>query len=149
MTQCKQVMTENPVYCLGSDSVSSVTQQMQIQDIGALPVVSDHTSKKLIGIVTDRDIALRVVGADRETKGTWVADVMTPNPVACHPNDNIDLAIEAMSLNRVRRLPVVDDNGQLVGVIAQADVATRLHDTRKTAEIVTEISQPNSIQMPR
>jgi len=149
MTQCKQVMTENPVYCLGSDSVSSVTQQMQIQDIGAIPVVSDHASKKLIGIVTDRDIALRVVGADRETKGTWVADVMTPNPVACHPTDNIDLAIEAMSLNRVRRIPTVDDNGQLVGMIAQADVATRLHDTRKTAEIVTEVSQPNSIQMPR
>jgi len=142
-------MTENPVYCLGSDSVSSVTQQMQIQDIGAMPVVSDHASRKLIGIVTDRDIALRVVGADRETKGTWVADVMTPNPVACHPTDNIDLAIEAMSLNRVRRIPTVDDNGQLVGMISQADVATRLHDTRKTADIVTEISQPNSIQMPR
>ena len=149
MTQCKQVMTENPVCCLGSDSVSSVTQQMQIQDIGAMPVVSDYASKKLIGIVTDRDIALRVVGADRETKGTWVADVMTPNPVACHPNDNIDLAIEAMSLNRVRRIPTVDDNGQLIGMISQADVATRLHDTRKTADIVTEISQPNSIQMPR
>src|SRR4029079_1272266 len=137
------------VSCLGSDTVSSVTQQMQIHDVGAMPVVADHGSKKLIGILTDRDIALRVVGADRETKGTWVADVMTPNPVACHPNDNIDLAIEAMSLNRVRRIPTVDDNGQLIGMISQADVATRLHDTRKTADIVTEISQPNSIQMPR
>ena len=149
MTQCKQVMTENPVCCLGSDSVSSVTQQMQIQDIGAMPVVSDYVSKKLIGIVTDRDIALRVVGADRETKGTWVADVMTPNPVACHANDNINMAIEAMALNQVRRIPTVDDVGQLVGIIAQADVATRLHDTQKTAGVVTEISQPNSIQMPR
>jgi len=114
-----------------------------------VPVVSDHETKKLIGIVTDRDIALRVVGADRDVKGTWVADVMTPNPVACHANDNIDLAIEAMSLHRVRRIPTVDDSGQLVGIISQADVATRLHDTHKTADIVTEISQPNSIQMPR
>ena len=149
MTKCSQVMTENPVSCLGSDSVSSVAQQMQIHDVGAVPVVSDHETKKLIGIVTDRDIALRVVGADRDVKGTWVADVMTPNPVACHANDNIDLAIEAMSLHRVRRIPTVDDYGQLVGIIAQADVATRLHDTHKTADVVTEISQPNSIQMPR
>jgi CBS domain-containing protein len=149
MTKVRQVMTENPVCCLGSDSVSSVTQQMQIHDVGAMPVVADHETKKLTGIVTDRDIALRVVGADRAIKGTWVADVMTPNPVACHANDNIDLAIEAMSLNRVRRIPVVDDAGQLVGMLSQADVATRLHDTRKTADVVTEVSQPNSIQMPR
>jgi CBS domain-containing protein len=149
MTQCRQVMTENPLCCLASDTVSSVAQQMQIQDIGAMPVVTDHQTKKLIGIVTDRDIALRVVGADRETKGTSVADVMTPNPVACHANDNINMAIEAMALNQVRRIPTVDDVGQLVGIIAQADVATRLHDTQKTAAVVTEISQPNSIQMPR
>jgi len=148
MTNCKQVMTENPVCCLGSDSISSVTQQMQIHDVGAMPVVTDHETKKLIGIVTDRDVALRVVGADRETKGTWVADVMTPNPVACHPNDNISLAIDAMSMNRVRRIPTVDDNGQLVGIISQADVATRLHDTHKTADVVTEISQPSSIKLP-
>ena len=149
MTKCSQVMTENPVSCLGSDSISSVTQQMQIHDVGAMPVVADHGTKKLIGIVTDRDIALRVVGADREAKGTWVADVMTPNPVACHANDNIDVAIDAMSLHKVRRIPTVDNNGQLVGIISQADVATRLHDTHKTADVVTEISQPNSIQIPR
>ncbi len=149
MTQCSQVMTKNPVCCLGSDSIASVTQQMQIQDIGAIPVVTDHVTKKLIGIVTDRDIALRVVGAERNPKGTWVADVMTPNPVACHANDNIDIAIEAMALHQVRRIPTVDEVGQLVGIISQADVATRLHDTHKTANVVTEISQPNSIQMPR
>ncbi len=99
--------------------------------------------------MTDRDIALRVVGANREPKGTWVADVMTPNPVACHATDNIDLAIDAMSLHKVRRIPTVDDNGQLIGIIAQADVATRLHDTHKTADVVTEISQPHSVSLPR
>jgi len=148
MTKVSQVMTENPVCCLGSDSVSSVAQQMQIHDVGAMPVVTDHQTKKLIGIVTDRDMALRVVAADRETKGTWVADVMTPNPVACHATDNIDLAIDAMSMNRVRRLPAVDDSGQLVGIVSQSDVATRLHDTHKTADLVTEVSQPSSIKLP-
>jgi len=149
MTKCSQVMTENPVYCLGSDSVSSVAQQMQIHDIGAMPVVADAQTKKLIGIVTDRDMALRIVGAGRETKGTWIADVMTPNPVACRSNDNIDMAIDAMALHKVRRIPTVDALGQLVGIISQADVATRLHDTHTTAEVVTEISQPHAVVLPR
>lgn len=149
MTKCNQVMTENPVCCLGSDSVSSVAQQMQIQDIGSIPVVADHQTKKLVGIVTDRDLALRVVGADRETQGTRVADVMTPNPVACHANDDVEMATDAMALHKLRRIPTVDDNGYLVGIIAQADIATRLHDTHKTAEVVTEISQPQSISLPR
>ncbi len=149
MPKCSQVMTENPVCCLGSDSVASVAQQMQIHDIGALPVVADHQTKKLIGIVSDRDMALRVVGADREPKSTLVADVMTPNPVACHADDNINLAIDAMSLHKVRRIPTINDNGQLVGIIAQADIATRLHDTDKTADVVTEISQPHSVTVPR
>lgn len=148
MTKCSQVMTENPVCCLGSDLVSSVAQQMQIHDVGAIPVVTNYGTKKLIGIVTDRDLALRVVGSSRETKETLVADVMTPNPVACHASDDIDLAIDAMSLNRVRRIPTIDDNGQLVGIIAQADVATRLHDRAKTADVVTEISQPHSVTLP-
>ena len=149
MTKCSQVMTENPVCCLGSDSISSVTQQMQIQGVGALPVVTDHISKKLIGIVTDRDIALRVVGANRETKGTWVADVMTPNPVACHATNDVDAAIEAMALQHVRRIPIIDSEGRVLGIISQADVATRLHDNDKTAQVVTEISQPVSINVPR
>jgi len=149
MTKCSQVMTENPVCCLGSDSISSVTQQMQIQGVGALPVVTDHISKKLIGIVTDRDIALRVVGANRETKGTWVADVMTPNPVACHATNDVDAAIEAMALQHVRRIPIIDSEGRVLGIISQADVATRLHDNDKTAHVVTEVSQPVSINVPR
>ncbi len=149
MTTCSQVMTENPVCCTGSDSISSVTQQMQIHDVGAMPVVTDYQTKKLIGIVTDRDVALRVVGAERDVKGTYVADVMTPDPVACHAGDHINMAIEAMSLHRVRRIPTVDDEGQVVGIISQADVATRLHDSATTAEVVEEISKPNSIAMPR
>lgn len=149
MTKVSQVMTENPTCCLASDSVSAVVQQMQIHDIGAVPVVSDITNRKLIGIVTDRDIALRVVGAGRDSKGTWVADVMTPNPVACHDTDPIETAIETMSLHKVRRVPAVDDNGRLVGIVAQADLATRLGNSEKTAEVVEEISKPNAVVLPR
>ncbi|MCA0457986.1 MAG: CBS domain-containing protein [Chloroflexi bacterium] len=149
MTKVNQVMTENPTCCLASDSIGAVVQQMQMHDVGAVPVVSDITSRKLIGIVTDRDIALRVVGAGRDSKGTWVADVMTPNPVACHDTDSIDTAIEAMSLHKVRRIPVVNDDRKLVGIVSQADVATRLGNTEKTAEVVEEISKPNAVVLPR
>lgn len=149
MTTVSQVMTENPTCCLASDSIGAVVQQMQIHDVGAVPVVSDITGRKLIGIVTDRDVALRVVGAGRDSKSTWVADVMTPNPVACHDTDNIDAVIEAMSLHKVRRIPAVDANGQLVGIVSQADVATRLGNSAKTADVVEEISKPNSVALPR
>lgn len=149
MTQSSQVMTINPVCCLGSDPISSVCQQMQIQDIGSIPVVTDHESKKLIGIVTDRDIALRVVGAGLETKNTLVVDVMTPNPVACHDFESVNTVLDAMALHRLRRIPIIDANGQLLGIISQADVATRLHNSLVTANMVEEISQPHSVILPR
>lgn len=149
MTRVSQVMTDNPTCCLASDTIGTVVQQMQIHDVGAVPVVSDITSRKLIGIVTDRDVALRVVGAGRDTKTTWVADVMTPSPIACHDTDNIDMAIEAMTLHKVRRIPVVDANGQLLGIVSQADLATRLGNSATTAEVVEEISKPNAVALPR
>lgn len=149
MTRVSQVMTENPTCCLASDTIGAVVQQMQIHDVGAVPVVSDITSRKLIGIVTDRDVALRVVGAGRDSKTTWVADVMTPNPIACHDTDNIETAIEAMTLHKVRRIPAVDADGQLVGIVSQADLATRLGNSETTAEVVEEISKPNAVTLPR
>ncbi len=88
MNKCHEVMTENPVCCLASNSVEAVAQTMWTQDIGALPVVENHQTKKLTGIVTDRDLALRVVGQGKEVKATRVGDVMTPNPWACRPADD-------------------------------------------------------------
>lgn len=143
MTKCQEIMTENPQCCLANDKVYAVAQRMQNEDIGALPVVGNHKTKKLIGIITDRDLAVRVVGASRDATNTQVGDVMTPDPVACHPTDDLDAALEVMANHRIRRVPVVDEHGQVVGIIAQADVAIRVDNHDKVGQMVGQISQPD------
>lgn len=142
MTKCSEVMTKNPVTALPMDTVDHVAQLMKQQDIGPVPVVENQQTKKLIGIVTDRDLAIKVVAAGRDPKQTRVDEVMTRELVTCHANDNLQKALDLMGAHQVRRIPVVDDRGAIVGIIAQADVATRVEVPDKTAELVEEISEP-------
>lgn len=136
------IMTKDLVYSLPSDMVSDVAKLMKDEDIGPVLIVDDsNDGKKLVGIVTDRDLALKVVGEGRDPKSTRVEDVMTDRLVTCRADDDVQNAIQAMSQNQLRRIPVVDDNGQLVGIISQADVATRLNEPQSTAEVVKEISR--------
>jgi CBS domain-containing protein len=108
-------------------------------------VVENYETKKLIGIVTDRDLAVKVVGASRDATETRVGDVMTPNPVFCHPTDDLDTMLEVMAGRQIRRIPVVDEVGQIVGIISQADVAIRLDDHNKVGQMVGQISQPDLV----
>jgi len=143
MTNCQEIMTKSPACCLAGDKVYTSAQRMQSENVGALPVVENHETKKLIGIVTDRDLAVKVVGARRDTTNTRVGDVMTRNPVVCHPADDLDTTLEVMASHQIRRIPVVDENGQVVGIIAQADVAIRLDNHDKVGQMVGQISQPD------
>ena len=145
MKHCQEIMTENPVCCLASDKVYAVAQRMQTEDVGALPVVENHDTRKLIGIVTDRDLAVRVVAASRDATNTPVGDVMTPDPVVCHPLDDLNTMLENMASHQIRRIPVVDEAGQVVGIIAQADVAIRLDNHDKVGQIIGQISQPDLV----
>lgn len=145
MKICQEIMTKNPECCLASDMVYAVAQRMQSADIGALPVVENHETRKLNGIVTDRDLAVRVVGASRDATETRVGDVMTPDPVICHPADDLDTTLEVMASHQIRRIPVVDDQGQVVGIISQADIAIHVDNHDKVVQMVGEISQPDSV----
>jgi CBS domain-containing protein len=118
---------------------------MQSENIGALPVVENYETKKLIGIVTDRDLAMRVVGASRDATDTLVSDIMTPDPVVCHPTDDLDTTLLVMASHQIRRIPVVDDEGQVIGIIAQADIALRLDNHDKVGQMVGQISQPDVV----
>ena len=138
---CREVMTDNPVCCLPTDTVSQAARTMRREDVGPVPVVSDDQHKLLIGIVTDRDLALRVVAENRDIISTRIKDVMTTGAVSCQPDDDLQKALEAMEENQVRRIPVVDTNQKIVGIIAQADVATRLGEPESTAAVVEEISK--------
>jgi len=144
MPKCSDVMTKNPMVCAANDTVTQVAQLMKSKDIGPVPVVESTRTNILVGIVTDRDLALKIIAEGRDAKSTKVEEVMTRNLVMCREGDDLDKAIQAMADNQVRRIPVVNDNNQLVGIISQADVATRQNDPQKTAEVVEEISQPNN-----
>jgi CBS domain-containing protein len=143
MKKCSDVMTKDPTCCLPTDRVSSVAQLMNTENVGSIPVVESNQSKKLIGIITDRDLALQVVANERDPKSTTVADVMTSDVVTCYEDDDIQKAVDAMADHQLRRMPVVDHNQMIVGIIAQADVATRLDKPQETAEMVKDISQKN------
>lgn len=141
---CKEVMTTNPVCCLPVDSASRAAKLMKTENVGSIPICEDRQNKKLLGIVTDRDLALKVVAEGRDASNTRVQNIMTQQPVSCHAEDDVQKAIDAMESRQVRRIPVVDDKNQLIGIIAQADVATRFRQPDKIAEVVLEISKPRA-----
>ena len=141
MKKCSDVMTKDLIYGLPNDTVTRVAQLMKKEDIGPVPIVDNEQSKMPIGIITDRDLALKVVGEGRDPNTTRVEEVMTRKLVTCRADDNVENAMKAMAQYQLRRIPVVDGGGRLVGIIAQADVATRVDQPKKTAEIVKEISQ--------
>ena len=114
---------------------------MKREKVGSIPVIENEQTKKLVGIVTDRDIALRIVAEGLDAKSTKVEIVMTRDVVTCHVEDDVQKALDSMSDHQLRRIPVVDGDNKIVGIIAQADVATRINQPEKTAEMVKEISQ--------
>jgi CBS domain-containing protein len=137
-------MTQDPVCCLPTVSVAKAAQMMKAEDVGSIPVIEDEQTMKLIGIVTDRDLALQVVALERDAGSTQVEDVMTYDVVTCRVSDDVQVAVDAMSQHQLRRMPVVDHENRIVGIISQADVATRVERSKEVAEMVKDISQPAS-----
>jgi len=134
-------MTQNPVSAMPEDTVASVARLMKENDIGPIPIVENQKSKKLVGIVTDRDLALKVIAEGRDPQTTPVKQVMSISVITCHDDDDIESALNAMSAQQIRRIPVVDNNNMLLGIIAQADIATRMDEPEKTGEVVKDISE--------
>ncbi len=138
MAKCREVMTKDPASCGASETVTKVAALMKQHDVGSVPVVE---SDRLVGIVTDRDIVLKVVADRRNPEQAPVRDAMTPNPVSCKEDDDLEYALKLMKERQVRRMPIVDGGGRLTGIIAQADVATRVNKDAKTGELVEAISE--------
>jgi len=144
MKKCNEVMTKNPVCCRPDDMVVKAAQLMQSENIGSIPVIENEQTQKLVGIVTDRDLALKIVAKGQDAKSTKVEAVMTRQIVTCRTGDDLQMALDAMAEHQLRRIPIVDDDDKIVGIIAQADVATRVNLPEKTAAMVKEISQSNA-----
>lgn len=139
--KCRDVMTENLVFATPEDTVSEVARLMKREDIGPVLIVDNEQSKTLVGIVTDRDLAIKVVGEGRDPQNTRVDEVMTRKLITCYADEDVENAMKSMAQYQLRRIPVVGENMKLVGIISQADVATRVDEPEKTAEVVREISQ--------
>ena len=133
----RDLMTPNPTTVEPSTPVVEAARQMRDQDVGPIPIVDGD---RLVGILTDRDIAIRVVADGLDVQSTAVGDVASRELVTIDPDQPLDEALRLMQEHQVRRLPVTEEDGRLVGILAQADVARRL-DEERTGEVVQQISQ--------
>ena len=137
------IMTKNPTTVTPGTTVRDAAQLMQREDTGILPVVESEGGKKLVGVVTDRDIAIRVVAEGRGAD-TRVSDVMTSSRLATlRPDADVDELMDTMADQQVRRVPIVDDRGTLVGIVAQADIVRKARDEKKSERTVEKISEPS------
>lgn len=136
-SQIRELMTENPRAVDADKPVSEAAKMMRDEDVGLTPIVEGD---RLVGTLTDRDIAIRVVAEGRDPESTTVREVASSELVTIDPDQSLDEALRLMAQHQVRRLPVVEEDGRLVGIVAQADVA-RHGDDRQTGQVVEKISQ--------
>jgi CBS domain-containing protein len=132
----RDVMTPNPVAVEPSTPAREAARLMKEQDTGAIPIVEDG---RAVGMITDRDLAIRLLAEGRDPE-TPVGELASKQLVTIDPDQTLEEAARLMAEHQVRRLPVVEEDGRLVGIVAQADIARHGHDTL-TGEIVEEISK--------
>jgi CBS domain-containing protein len=137
-------MTQDLVVGTPANTVTEMARLMKTEDIGPILIVDNEQSKTLIGIVTDRDLVVKAIAEGLDPKTTKVNDVMSKKLVTCYTDDDVEQAMNAMAQYQLRRIPVVEENMKLVGIISQADVATRVDEPDRTGEVVKEISQQNT-----
>ena len=139
----REIMTRDPCCCLPSDSAHRAASLMRRFDIGALPVVDDEYHRRLLGIVTDRDLCLFVVAANRVSAEVTVEECMMRNPVCCAPDDDVCRALELLRVHHVHRLPVVNSHGLLVGMVSLTDLVRHHAISQADLETAMEVlSQP-------
>lgn len=134
------VMTPNPACCTIDTPLQQVAQLMVDNDCGEIPVVD--ASRRPVGVVTDRDIAVRIVAQGRDIASATARDCMSTPVVSVDVKASLTDALDVMESKQIRRIPVIDQNGMLVGIVAQADVALHGRD-KKTGNLVEEVSKPS------
>jgi CBS domain-containing protein len=132
----QEAMTPNPATVEPTTTAQEAAKIMKSEDIGPLPIVEGD---KLVGVITDRDLAIRIVAEGRGSD-TTVGEIASKDVVTVDPQQSLEEAARLMAEHQVRRLPVVEEDGRLVGILAQADVAQSGHDAL-TGETVQQISQ--------
>lgn len=139
----RDAMTPNPVCCLTTDSAQTVAGLLRQHNVGSMPVVTDHDSRTLIGIITDRDLCCSVVANGVNARSTPIEEFISRNPAACREGEDLDRCERLMQERQVRRIPIVDGDGRVIGIVSQADLALK-DKPENVAKMVTEVSKPRS-----
>ena len=139
----REIMSSFPAVATPEADLWVAARLMREHEVGFIPIVDDRQAMHLVGVITDRDIAVRCVG-ERHFGTCKVRDHMTPGPiVTVHPEQAVAVVLELMDRARVRRLPVVDDAEHLIGVVAQADIIRKLRvEETQVVEVIRHVSQP-------
>lgn len=137
----QDIMSTDPSTVTPDTPITEAARLMKDHNIGMLPVVETEGSRKLIGVVTDRDITIRHV-AQGHTTDCPVREAMTDNVSTCKAGENVETVMNLMAEEQVRRIPIVDERGDLVGVVSQADIVLEAGDGSKAEKTVEKISRP-------
>lgn len=135
-----EIMTANPSTVSPQDDIQKAARLMVECDCGALPVVGDD--KRVVGMITDRDIVIRLIANGRNPLEAKVSDAMSSETRTALESDSIDQVFRTMREHQVRRIPVVNDQNEVIGIIAQADMALETRNDEKVGETVEQISRP-------
>jgi CBS domain-containing protein len=139
MVRIKEVMTPQAEVISPDATAENAAAIMKTLDIGVLPVCDEEG---LVGILTDRDLVVRVMAATRDPKAMLVGEAMTPSVVYCFEDDDVERAAAIMAGQQIRRLPVLDKNRKLVGIVSIGDIAVHGQDQRLSAKVLEDVSQP-------
>ena len=139
--KAKDIMTKNPKCVTPETSVREAARLMKEEDVGVLPVVDRDGSDRLVGIVTDRDIAIRHVAEGHDSSSCPVREAMTSNVRTARENDDVDDVMDVMGKEQIRRIPVVNERGALIGIVAQADIVREARDDKKAERTIEKISE--------
>jgi len=139
-----EIMTTAVECCVPTDTAQHAAEIMRKVDIGVIPVLAGETDPKVVGMVTDRDLCMAVVAEGRDSRQVRVQECMTGKVVALNAEDDVEHAAEVMAEAQVRRLPVVGQNGSILGIVALADVARAVELASNVGDAVRDISEPTS-----
>lgn len=139
----RDVMTHAPVCCVTTDSAQKVAGILHKHNVGSIPVVSDEAPRKLIGIITDRDLCCSVVAKGLDPTSTPIEKFVSRNPATCREGEELAHCERLMQERQVRRIPVVDNDGRVIGIVSQADLALK-DEPARVAKMLAEISKPQS-----
>jgi CBS domain-containing protein len=137
----EDIMSADPNTVTPDTPITEAARLMKDHNIGMLPVVESEGSRKLVGVVTDRDITIRHV-AEGHLSDCPVREAMTQNVSTCKADENIDTVMNLMAEEQVRRIPIVDERGDLIGVVSQADILLESGDGKQAEKTVEQISRP-------